>query len=365
METADVVVIGAGVIGLSVARELAGTGLKVVSLTRDEPGSGASSASAGMLEVHFPAPIPPPLAILCNASRPLYDELSRELESETGLSIGLDLSGTVCLAATAEQMKELEVQCSSIPGSRMLRKPDEWTSLDGGIKADLAGGLLLPDDHHVDPRSLCKALLLSCEKRGVRFRRGVTVKKLKTSQGKIESVETDTGAISAGWAINAAGAWAGTMEGLGVPVPVRPVKGQLLAMELPPSPSRVLHGTSVYMVPQKRSRSLLVGATVEEAGWDALPRAHAVLGLLSEGMRLLEPLRDAPFREVRVGFRPGTPDALPILGPSGHKGLLLAAGHFRKGILLAPITAKIISALVGGTPPPVPVEPYSAARFER
>lgn len=365
METTDAVIVGAGVIGLSVARELSRLGLKVTVITRDEPGSGASSASAGMLEVHFPAPIPAPLAVLCDSSRPLYDSLAGELKAETGLSIGLDESGTLCLAVDAGQKEELRSQHDSIRGSRFLTKPEEWTGVESGARPDLAGALFLPDDHHVDPRLLCKALLLSCEKRSVRFLRGVVARRFNTAANRLESVETDSGTIKTGWAVNAAGAWAGTIESAGIKIPVRPVKGQLLAMELPPSPAHVLHGTSVYMVPQKASGRLLIGATVEEAGWDAEPRAHALLGLLSEGTRLLCSLRDAPFREVRVGFRPGTPDTLPLLGPTRHRGLLLATGHFRKGILLAPITAKIIASLVNDSPPPVPLDPYSAERFQQ
>ena len=358
----DALVIGSGVVGLAVARGLARGGLSVGVLSRDLPGSGASSASAGMLEVHFPAPVPPELSALCLPSRARYGGFARELMEESGVDIELDLEGTLTLATSPAELTALREQSAAIPGSRLLADPALWTAMEPGLSPDLSGALFLPDDHHVNPRRLCEALLVSCERAGVKFHRGVTAGKILAEAGRAVGVETDSGIFRAGLTVNAAGAWAGKISGLPVPLPVRPVRGQILSLR-PRTPLRfVLHGPAVYAVP-RRDGTILLGATVEEAGYDTNATAGGVAGLLSDGFRLLPSLRDAVIAEVRVGLRPGTPDTFPLLGESGMPGLLLAAGPFRKGVLLAPIIGEIICALASGQASPVPLGAYSPARF--
>ena len=360
----DALVIGSGVIGLAVARELAHRGLSVEILTRDMPGSGASSASAGMLEVHFPAPVPPELSALCLPSRALYGNYARILRDESGVDIELDLEGTLTLATTADEFIALQEQSKAITGSQLLETPPSWTKMEPGLSPSLSGALFLPDDHHVNPRRLCEALLISCERLNIRIHRGVTAHKYILENGRIAGVETDSGSFRAGLTINAAGAWAGNISGLPVPLPVRPVRGQILSLR-PQTPLHfVLHGPSVYAVP-RRDGSILLGATVEEAGFDETPTAGGISGLLAEGFRMVPSLKDAVLEEVRVGLRPGTPDTFPILGHSGFPNLLLAAGPFRKGILLAPIVAQTMGALATGQTPPVSLAAYSPGRFGR
>jgi len=358
----DALVIGSGVIGLAVARGLARRGLSVEVLTRDRPGSGASSASAGMLEVHFPAPVPPELSALCRPSRAMYGDFARALLEESGVDIELDCEGTLTLATDAGELTAMREQASAISGSRLLMHPPLWTIMEPLLSPALTGALFLPDDHHVNPRRVCEALLISCERAGVKITRGVTAVSYLVSDGRVTGVKTDTGIFQAGLTVNAAGAWAGTISGLPAPLPVRPVRGQILSLR-PRAPLRfVLHGPSVYAVP-RRDGSILLGATVEEAGYDETATAGGIAGLLNEGIRLVPSLKDAALEEVRVGLRPGTPDTFPILGESGLPGLLLASGPFRKGVLLAPVVAEAISALATGGAPPVPLDAYSPRRF--
>jgi glycine oxidase len=358
----DALVIGSGVVGLAVARGLARRGLSVEVLTRDQPGSGASSASAGMLEVHFPAPVPPELSALCLPSRAMYGDFTQALLEESGVDIELDLEGTLTLATDAAELTAMREQAAAIPGSRLLADHPLWTAMEPALSPSLTGALFLPDDHHVNPRRLCEALLVSCERAGARFIRGITVRKILRENGRAAGVETDSGIFRSGLVVNAAGSWAGQLEGLPVPLPVRPVRGQILVLR-PRTPLRfVLHGPSVYAVP-RRDGTILLGATVEEAGYNEVATAGGVAGLLAEGIRLVPPLREAVLEEVRVGLRPGTPDTFPILGESGLPGFLLASGPFRKGILLAPVIGETIAALAGGRKPPVPLNAYSPARF--
>lgn len=358
----DALVIGAGVVGLAVARELVRKGLSVEILTRDRPGAGASSASAGMLEVHFPAPVPPELSLLCKPSRARYGDFARALAEESGVDIELDLEGTLTLATDAGELSAMREQAAAIPGSRLLEHPPLWTVMEPGLSPSLTGALFLPDDHHVNPRRLCEALLISCERAGIRVHRGITASRFLAEKGRVVGVETDSGVFRAGLTVNAGGAWAGKISGLPIALPIRPVRGQIISLR-PKTPIRfVLHGPSVYAVP-RRDGSILLGATVEDAGYDETVTAGGIDGLLSEGFRLVPSLREAVIEDVRVGLRPGTPDTFPILGESGMPGLLLASGPFRKGVLLAPIIGEAIAALAAGQAPPVPLDAYSPGRF--
>ncbi len=364
MANPDVLIIGGGVIGLTVARELTRRKHTVLVLTRDAPGAGASATAAGMLETYYPAPQPPALASLSAHSRSLYPAWARELHAETGYDIELNESGTLALAKNPEELAELSTQAAALPGSHLLTREADWLRLEPYLAPGLAGALELPDDHHVNPRRLCKALLLSLERLGVRVMRGITVTNYLVNGQRVEGVQTDAGAFRARWTVNAAGAWAGALASLALKLPVRPVKGQLLVMEAATIPARVLLSGRTYLVPRPRDGHILIGATVEEVGYDVRPTAEAIHDLLAEGFTLYPPLKDARFLEARVGLRPGTPDGLPILGPTPWDGLLLATGHFRKGILLAPATAALLGSIITGAELPLSLAPYSIDRFD-
>ena len=359
----DALVIGAGVIGLAVARDLARRGLAVRVLSRDAPGAGASAASAGMLEMHHPFPMPPALAAFCRFSGGLYPEWVRALRDETGVDAGRDECGTLALAGNAAELDDLRAQAVAFPDTTLLANPGDWLKLEPRLPAALAGALWLEDDHHVDPRRLCEALLVSLERARVEIVRGVTVTGLLGGSARIAGAATDAGPQPAGITIVAAGAWAGGLAGAPEPMPVRPRKGQLLALGMPDPPRRVLLAGGVYLVPRPLDHRLLLGATMEDAGFDTAPTAGAVASLLADGSPVFPPLAGARFIEVRVGLRPGTPDELPVIGRSRREGLIWTAGHFRKGILLAPGTALVAGELVAGEPPSHPLGAFRPDRF--
>jgi len=347
MAEPDVLIIGAGVVGLTLAHELARRGRRVQVVTRDAPGAGASAAAAGMLEVHYPLDMPPALRALCALSHARYPALARALHDETGVDIGLDDGGTLALAESPSERVELEAVARTLPRSRLLTREAEWQALEPLLAPGFLAALDLPDDHHVDPRRLCRALVLALERREVPLRRGVTVTGLLVEGGRVVGAATDAGPLRARWTVNAAGAWAGKV---GSPAPsVRPVKGQLLVLASTRLPRRVLQCRRIYLVPRPRDGQILLGATVEEAGFDVTPTAAAAHDLLAEGFRIAPGLRDARHVATRVGLRPATPDGLPVLGPSGPPGLLLAAGVYRKGVLLAPAVAGLLADIVTGS----------------
>jgi glycine oxidase len=359
----DALVIGGGVIGLAAARELARAGARVTLLTRDAPGAGTSRTAAGMLERHLPSDMPDALRALCELSNGLHPELAAALREETGADVGLDPTGTLGLATDAAEFAELRALARAVPGARLLEREADWLALEPRLPRGLAGALALDDDHAVNAPRLCAALLLAVERLGVRVVRGATVRRIVMEGGRVVGADADAGGFRAGWTVLAAGAWAGRMEGLPAPLPVTPVKGQLIVLETTELPARVLHDRHVYIVPRRADGQVVVGATVEDAGFDLTPTAGAVRELLADGLRLFPPLAAARLLEVRTGLRPGTPDGLPILGAAPWDGLILAAGHFRKGILLAPATARIVAAVAAGAPPPLPLAPYGLARF--
>jgi glycine oxidase len=276
---------------------------------------------------------------------------------------GRDECGTLALARDAAELDDLKAQAAAFPDTTLLARPADWLKLEPRLSASLAGALWLADDHHVDPRRLCEALLVSLERRRVEIVRGVTVTELLGAGGRIEGAATDAGPQLAGTTVVAAGAWAGGLAGAPEPCPVRPRKGQLLVLEMPDPPRRVLLAGGVYFVPRPLDRRLLLGATMEDVGFDTTPTAGAVASLLAGGAPVFPPLTGARFVEVRVGLRPGTPDELPAIGRSRRQGLVWTAGHFRKGILLAPGSARVVGELVAGEPPSHPLDAFRPDRF--
>lgn len=360
----DVLVLGAGAIGMSIARGCAIRGMRVTVVTRDAPGAGASTTAAGMLEIHYPHPMPPDLPALCRYSAGLYPAFAESLRAGSGRSIGFEPSGSLVLARTGAELDDLRAQAPHLPGATLVTDPGRLPELEPGLGVALAGGLLLPDDHRVHSGDLCAALLDALERLGVRIARGVTVTGVTVAGGRVTGLATDAGPLGAGLTVLAPGAWAGTIAGLPFDLPVRPVKGQLVVLESAELPRRALQAGGVYLVPRPRERHLLIGATVEEAGFNVTPTAGAVAGLLADGAVVYPAITRARLAGVRTGLRPATPDGLPVLGEAAP-GLLVAAGHFRKGILLAPGTAEIISRLAAGEPAPLPLGPFAPGRFAR
>jgi glycine oxidase len=368
-DPADVAVIGAGTIGTAIAWRCAQRGLDVVLLG---DGAGAWRTAAGMLapitELHYAET---PLFRLSRDSLARYPDFVAELEECSGRPVGFWPCGTLSTAwdaADLAALRDLHAFGRSVGADAQLLTGRELRELEPALSPGLPGGLLASEDHQVDPRALHAALTTAAERAGVRVVRGRA--SLRTSDGRATGVAVDGAELAAGTVVLAAGAWSGTVAG--VPpefaAPVRPVKGQTLRLRLP-GPPRLTHvvrasvkGTPVYLVPRADGR-IVIGASVEEVGFDLSPRAGAVYELLRDALTVLPELGEAQFEDVCTGLRPGSPDNAPLIGPSGLPGLVHASGHFRNGILLTPVTADAVAAhVVDGALPDV-VRPFAPTRF--
>lgn len=372
MTASDVIVVGAGVIGTAIAWRCAQRGL-TVALVDPQPDRGAYRTAAGMLapitELHYTES---PLLRLNVDSLSRYPGLIAEVEDESGLSAGFRDCGTVAVAwdgADLAGLRDLREFAVKLGMHAELLTGRELRELEPAVAAGPPGGLLARGDHQVDPRLLHRALLEAGRRRGVRF--VADGAQLIVEHDRATGVRLPDGAtLPAGQVVLAAGAWSAHVGG--VPAssrpPVRPVKGQTVHLRLPGEP-RLRHvlrgavkGDQIYLVPRVDGR-IVVGANVEEAGFDQRPRAGAVYELLRDGQTLLPELTEAVWEEVSTGLRPGSPDNAPIVGRTATDGLLVATGHYRNGILLTPVTADGVAELVAtGTLPEV-LRPFSPARF--
>ena len=359
----DAVVVGAGVVGLACAWRAARRGARVAVLDRAKPPAGATRVAAGMLapvgELSFGEP---ELLEMTLAAAALYPGFVAELEDATGMSVGYARQGALHVALDRDEAAELrrvhDLQRSLGLEAEWL-PPRRCRELEPGLTPSFNGGVHAPGEASVDPRKLAAALLAALAGEGVELRVGageggpaeVTAPLLEGE--RLVGVRTAAGEdLHAAWTVLAAGAWSGQAQWLPQPArpPVRPVKGQILelrSIDGAPPCGRILASERVYLVPRSDGR-LIVGATVEEQGFDTRVTGGGVHELLREAYRLLPDVAEMELVEAMAGLRPGTPDNLPIVGPGALDGLLLATGHYRNGILLAPLAAEtIVDALAG------------------
>ena len=370
MKSPDVLVIGGGVIGCAAARELARRGASVGVVERGNPGQEASGAAAGMLTARAYAEPGEPLAELGRAAAELHPLLVDELRSETGVDPHYSRCGSLRVAGGPDDARAIAALAA-----RQERAGWPVERVEGDRLADLAGvavaghggpALAFPDEAVVDPRELVRALRLSAERRGVRFRTGVPATGLRVESGVCTGVLTPREHFAAGAVVDAAGSWAG-LAGAGFAVPIAPARGQIV--ELDPGsarPARVIHRDHFYLAPREHGR-LLAGATLEFVGYDKSVTASGVAGLIGKAVELVPALAGARFVGAWAGLRPASPDGLPILGATPLPGYFLAAGAFRNGILLAPAVARLIADAVLGPGPAAPagIAPFMLARFLR
>ena len=367
----DVAIIGGGVIGLAIAWRAASNGLAVV-VVDPSPGSGASHVAAGMLapvaETNFGEQS---RLELSRESWRRYPAFIAELEDVSDHATGYLQCGALIVARDADDMApiEREHRFRAALGLREQRLSSrECRRLEPGLAPSVRGGVLADDDHQVDPRALVTALLAACQRLGVEMvRSGATA--VNVTGDRASGVQAGEREIVASTTVLAAGAWSAQIAGIpddAVP-PVRPVKGQilrLLSASATAPVNRIVRGRDVYIVPRGDGR-VVVGATVEERGFDTSVTAGAVYELLRDARELVPDVGEMELAEVSAGLRPGTPDNGPLIGETSLKGLLVATGHYRNGILLAPITADAITALLTGATPPAATAPFTPARFAR
>jgi glycine oxidase len=366
----EVVVVGAGIVGLAAAWRLAVRGLDVVVVDRGAPGREASWVGAGMLapatETQFGEQ---ELLALTLAGNECWDGFAAELEAATGLPAGLRRCGTLHLALDRDEAEALR-RLHRFQADAGL--PVEWLTpsrareLEPGLTPGCAGGILSPHEGEVDPRQACGALLSACERAGVHVLAGDAVVEAVLDSSSIRGVVTASGTrIDAEHVVLATGAWGAPWLPTDARPPVRPVKGQIVNLAHPGGIRIAEHAVwtpGIYVVPRADGRVCL-GATVEEQGFDTTVTAGAVHELLREAYRVLPAVAELDFVEAIAGLRPGSPDNMPLLGHGALDGLIVATGHYRNGILLAPITGAVVAALVVGEEPPVPIARFAPDRF--
>jgi glycine oxidase len=365
---ARVVVVGAGVMGCAAAYELAGRGVNVTVLERSVPGAEASSAAAGILGAQVESHHPGPLAELGIASRALYPKLAAQLEAETGISIGYRRSGALKVsfetrgAAALERERDWQRK-AKLPLARLARA--KLLAREPALSKELAGGVLFEADALLDPRALLAALRVAAERRGASFRSGAFVRGVVEREGRAVGVDLDDGSLVEGsHVVLAAGSWTsllGAQTRRGGPRVV-PARGQIVELKTSvPLLSSVVFGPECYLVPRADGR-VLIGSTLEFVGFRREVTAGAVHALLGAALRLVPALAAAELSGSWSSFRPFTADELPLLGPSQLPGLILMSGHYRNGILLAPISARIVADCVQGKRPPLDLAPFAPER---
>jgi glycine oxidase len=333
----------------------------VLLLDRGSIGQGTSRAAAGMLSPLSEADDQGPFFQLGLASHLLYDRFIEELQTESGLSVDYSREGLLFLATTEESESALQrrYEWQKKAGFELeLASADTVRRMEPLLTLPVRTGVFIPGDRSVSPRLLVNALREACLKRGVEIRTGVNVEGV--SPNRVHVAENNLQAKSI---IVASGVWSAGIAGLEPAIPVYPRKGEILSLQMPgQSFRRMIRWGSSYFVP-RATGELVVGATNEDAGFN-LSNTPAGLGrLLMDAQQISSHVGAYPIVETWTGLRPATPDLLPILGPSSIPGVWYATGHYRNGVLLAPITAEIVSDLLENRKPRLPIEVYAPSRF--
>jgi glycine oxidase len=371
--TADVVIIGGGVIGLSVAWRAARRGLRTVVLERDAAGHGTSRYAAGMLApVAEVTPGEEPLLELGLRSARLYPRFIAELVEAAGVSgVGHTTAGTLLVARDADEAEALERELAlrhrlDLPVERLL--PSEARRREPALAPALRLALDVPGDHAVDPRMLLPALVAAVRAAGGDVCEHAATAGVALTGGRIRGVVLEDGTtVRTEQVVVAAGVWSPRLSGLPEAdrIPVRPVKGQIMRLHDPAGPGllqRVIRMGPTYITPRGDGRYVL-GATSEERGFDTTVTAGAAFELLRDAAELVPGVSELVLDEFAAGLRPGTPDNLPVIGPGSVDGLHWATGHRRGGILLAPVTAELVAGVLAGEAMPAFAGAFAPGRF--
>ena len=343
----DIIVVGAGIVGAAVAYELARRGVEVRIVDERTVGMGATQASAGVLAPYIEAREDSAFLSLTVRSLELFDEFIPRVSADSGIQVPYKRTGTIDIAASAEDMRAIEANAALLAGrgvNAVMLDASGVRAEEPQVSADAVGGLLIETHGFVAAGELTRALVAAARARGAQLVEQSRVERIATTKdGAV--VETSRGSLRAGAVVFAPGSWAGRIPVDGVKaIPVRPVRGQLMSLAWSGPPlRRVTWSSRCYMVPWDDG-TLLLGATVEEAGFDERATVAGVRDLLDAACEIVPQAWSAGFRGARVGLRPATSDGLPIIGASSAvPNLVYATGHYRNGVLLAPLTAMLVA----------------------
>ena len=367
MKKFDVAIAGAGLMGGSIAFELARAGLRVGLFDSQEPGREASWAGAGILSPAPESTAMIPLVPLGKASLARYPEFVGMVEEASGRNAGYRAKGTLQAIFSAEAREELSTVIALHHGIGLKAEPlsaKDARALEPALSEDVEAAVLRPEEASVDNRALTAAVLEAAQRSGAELFAGNGAKGIWRDAGRCAGLQLKSEKVESRWTVIAAGCFSATIEGVGRYAPVRPAKGQMAALRAPALEiERVLWSEKIYLVPRNDGR-ILAGATVEYAGFDKALTAGGLQSILAAAIELAPGLAQARVEETWAGLRPDSPDHLPILGPTDVEGLLMATGHFRLGITLTPITAQLTRDWITKQSVSVDWERFSPMRFQ-
>jgi glycine oxidase len=365
----DAVVIGAGLIGLASAWRASQRGLSVLVVDRaPAPGEGASRVAAGMLAPVMEADFGEERLVRINlAARERWPGFAAELEERTGLPTGYRDTGALIIAADrddAEALRRLHEFQLSLGLEAEWVAPGRCRRLEPGLSPRISGGILAHGDGQADPRATVRALAEAVPE----IELGVEVEAIEQERGRVTGVRTSNGVVECGAVVVAAGAWSPALAPDGAGPPVRPVKGQILELRvrgaMPEPITRVVRTPRCYLVARGDGRVVL-GATMEEQGFDTTVTADGVYRLLEAAWEVVPEVAELELVEAGAGLRPGTPDNAAVVGPGELDGLVWATGHWRNGVLHAPLAGEVVADLLTGKALPDELAPLSPERFAR
>ncbi len=366
----DVAVIGGGIIGCATAWRLAQAHQRVTVIEQGEFGQEASSAAAGMLAPQGEKIEPENFSVLCHASRDFYPDFVAEVESLTGRKVGYRQDGSLLVGIEDAECRELEetYEHQTRRGLKLERLTgEEVRRRVAGLAPEIRMGLFVPGDHWLDNTQLSQALAEACRLAGVAMRPASEVARLNVRGEKVDSAGVRSAGreetVSAGQFVLAAGSWSKALaEPLGVHLPIEPCKGQIIEFHAPGKLPHVVRAGHHYLVPRDGG-AVLAGTTAEWVGFEKSVTAGGLASILQGTTRIAPVIKDFRFCRAWAGFRPDTPDHLPVLGRGKFTNLVFATGHFRNGILLAPITAQLMVELLTTGSTSHPLEIYRPSRF--
>ena len=366
MKKFDVAIAGGGIIGGAIALELARAGLRVGVFDRQQPGQEASWASAGILS---PAPENPGMIAIVplgKASLSLYPEFIARVEEISGKSAGFRPKGTLEALFSQDAKAELSTIIALHHGLGLKAEPlraEDARELEPALSAEVEAAVLRPDEASVDNRALTGAVLEAAQRSGAEFFPGNGAREIWRAGKRCAGLVVRNENVEAKWTIIAAGCFSAAIKDAAAYAPVRPVKGQMAALRAEDLMiERVLWSDKIYLVPRNDGR-IIAGATVERVGFDKRTTAGGIQKIFSAAIELAPGLANARVEETWAGLRPDSPDHLPILGPTDVEGLLMATGHFRSGILLTPITARLVREWITEQRVSVDWDRFSPMRF--